>query len=54
MNKINLVKIILVIIATAIVFYNLGIARTLKNLEPHAVNGGYEITVFDETWFYED
>jgi hypothetical protein len=53
-NKVNLIKIVLIIITTAIVFYNLGISATLKNLEPHATANGYEITVFGETWFYTD
>ena len=54
MSRITIAKIIIVIITTAIIFYNLGISVTLKNLEPHAVNGGYEITLFDNTYFYTD
>lgn len=53
-KKINLVKIILIIIATAIVFYNIGISVTLKNLQPHVVGDHYEVTVFGETFIYED
>lgn len=53
-KKINLIKIILIIITTAIVFYNIGISVTLKNLQPHAVGDHYEVTVFGETFIYED
>lgn len=53
-RKITLVKIVLIIITTAIVFYNIGIAVTLKTLKPHAVNNGYEIEVFGQIYYYED
>lgn len=53
-STLNKIKLVIILILTAIVFYNLGISATLKNLEPHAVKGGYEITVFGETWFYTD
>lgn len=54
MKKITIVKIILAILTTAIVFYNLGISATLKNLKPHRVGDHYEVTVFGETFLYED
>ena len=54
MKKTTIVKIILIIITTAIVFYNIGISVTLKSLQPKAVADGYEITVFGETFFYQD
>ena len=54
MKKVTIVKIVFVIITTAIIFYNLGISATLKNLEPHKVGEHYEITVFGETFIYED
>lgn len=54
MKKITIIKIVLVILTTAIVFYNLGISATLKNLEPHKIGDHYEITVFGETFLYED
>lgn len=54
MKKTTIVKIIIAFITSAIIFYNLGIAMTLKNLKPTATANGYEIEVFGEVFTYED
>lgn len=54
MKKIIIAKMLIIATVLALIFYNLGIAVTLKNLKPRAVNGGYEITLFDNVYFYED
>ena len=53
MTKTNIVRVLIIIFFTAIVFYNLGVSYVLKHQEIESVRGGYEVTVFDNIFFYE-
>lgn len=54
MSKTRIAQIAVIIAFVALIFYNLGIAMTLKNLKPTATANGYEIEVFGEVFTYED
>jgi hypothetical protein len=53
MKKTTIAQILFIIIIVAIVFYNLGVSYVLKHQEIEATRGGYEVTVFDNVFFYE-
>lgn len=50
----RIVKLIMIAITIAIVFYNVGIATALKHLQPHATATGYEVELFGQVYVYED
>ena len=53
-KSITTVKLILVAITIAIVFYNLGVSAVIKGMKPHATATGYEVEVFGQVYTYED
>jgi len=53
MKKTTIAQILFIIIIVAIVFYNLGVSYVIKHQEIESVRGGYEVTIFDNTFFYE-
>lgn len=50
-----IIKAIMVAITIAIIFYNIGIATTLKHIKPHYEgNGVYQVELFGDIYTYED
>lgn len=50
-----IIKAIMAAITIAIIFYNIGIATTLKHMKPHYEgNGVYQVELFGDIYTYED
>lgn len=53
MTKTNIVRVLIIIFFTALIAYNLGVSYVIKHQEISKARGGYEVTIFDNTFFYE-
>lgn len=53
MNKVRIAQIIFIMVIIATIFYNLGVSYVIKHQEISKAPNGYEVTIFDNVFYYE-